>query len=125
MLAIRAPVRMLELSAKYFGKAEVSQVKNSEKQKSLSAAGLAGAIGRICLRGNGNGPHYLSGVRPPCAFALRVRAAALLRNRSIWPLGRVTQISPIHSSLTPMIGLALKLVRLTDVGDFPRSIVFR
>jgi hypothetical protein len=63
---------------------------------------------------------------PPVPLvALRARAAALLRNRSIWPLGRVTQISPIHSSLTPVIGLALKLVRLTEVADFPRSIVFR
>ena len=57
--------------------------------------------------------------------ALRVRPAALARNRSIWPLGRVTQISPIHSSFTPVMGLALKLVRLTTVGDFPRSMVFR
>src|SRR5438132_8789048 len=57
--------------------------------------------------------------------ALRVRAAALFRSRSIWPLGKVTQISPIHSSFTPLIGLALKLVRLTSVEDFPRSIVFR
>ena len=72
------------------------------------------------------GDCYLSGVRPLVALvALRARAAALLRNRSIWPLGRVTQISPIHSSFTPVIGLALKLVRLTEVGDFPRSIVFR
>src|SRR5882757_1988536 len=57
--------------------------------------------------------------------ALRVRAAALFRSRSIWPLGKVTQISPIHSSFTPLIGLALKLVRLTSVEDFPRSIVFK
>jgi hypothetical protein len=37
----------------------------------------------------------------------------------------MTQISPIHSSFTPLIGLALKLVRLTSVEDFPRSIVFK
>src|SRR6476619_7023671 len=59
------------------------------------------------------------------AFPLRPRAAALDRIRSIWPRGRVTQISPIHSSFTPLIGLALKLVRLTMVADFPRSTVFR
>jgi len=76
--------------------------------------------------GKRNGGCYLSGVRPPVVLvALRARAAALLRNRSIWPRGKVTQISPIHSSFTPVIGLALKLVRLTEVGDFPRSIVFR
>src|ERR1019366_4090704 len=69
---------------------------------------------------------HFSGVRPACVFAaLRARAAALARKRSIWPLGRVTQISPIHSSFTPLIGLALKLVRLTRVEDFPRSMVFR
>src|SRR3979490_2017956 len=72
------------------------------------------------------GNRYFSGIRPPCALtALRVRPAALVRKRSIWPLGKVTQISPIHSSFTPLIGLALKLVRLTRVDDFPRSIVFR
>ena len=62
-----------------------------------------------------------------CYFltALRERVAALARKRSIWPLGRVTQISPIHSSFTPLIGLALKLVRLTRLADFPRSMVFR
>ena len=57
--------------------------------------------------------------------ALRVRPAALPRKRAIWPLGRVTQISPIHSSLTPLIGLALKLVRLTTAEELPRSMVFR
>src|SRR5258708_21814105 len=56
---------------------------------------------------------------------LRERTAPLARKRSIWPLGRVTQISPIHSSFTPLIGLALKLVRLTRVADFPRSMVFK
>src|SRR3984885_1442913 len=66
------------------------------------------------------------GCVPACALAaLRDRAAALARSRSICPLGRVTQISPIHSSLTPLIGLALKLVRLTTLADFPRSIVFK
>jgi hypothetical protein len=87
--------------------------KNSEKQNSLRAEARR--------RNRSSGYRY----RPADLAALRVRAAALLRNRSIWPLGRVTQISPIHSSLTPVIGLALKLVRLTEVGDFPRSIVFR
>src|SRR6185312_3415167 len=76
-------------------------------------------------RGAGMLPsRYFSGDRAPLA-ALRARTAALLRRRSIWPRGRVTQISPIHSSLTPTIGLALKLVRLTTVDDLPRSIVFR
>src|SRR5579859_268989 len=56
---------------------------------------------------------------------LRERAAALARIRSIWPRGRVTQISPIHSTFTPLIALALKLVRLTVLGDLPRSTVFR
>src|SRR6476620_9487320 len=71
-------------------------------------------------------PRHFSGVRPPCALAaLRARAADLARKRSIWPRGRVTQSSPIHSSFTPLIGWALKLVRLTKVADFPRSIVFR
>src|SRR5450432_336693 len=56
---------------------------------------------------------------------LRARAAALARMRSIWPFGRVRQISPIHSSFTPLIGLALKLVRLTWAADLPRSMVFR
>src|ERR1700733_10477839 len=56
---------------------------------------------------------------------LRERPAARARKRSIWPLGSVTQISPIHSSLTPDIGLALKLVRLTTWPVLPRSIVFR
>ena len=60
----------------------------------------------------------------PCA-ALPVPPAALPRNRAIWPLGRVTQISPLHSSLTPLIGLALKLVRLTTAEELPRSMVFR
>ena len=55
----------------------------------------------------------------------RERAAALALRRSIWPLGRVTQISPIHSSFTPTIGLALKLVRLTTWAVLPRSSVFR
>src|SRR6266403_5056632 len=69
---------------------------------------------------------YFSWVRPAWVFAaLRARPAALARKRSIWPLGKVTQISPIHSSFTPLIGLALKLVRLTRVDDFPRSTVFR
>ena len=61
----------------------------------------------------------------PLLAALRLRVTALARSRSICPLGRVTQISPIHSSLTPTIGLALKLVRLTTLADFPRSMVFR
>src|SRR5260370_39962130 len=69
---------------------------------------------------------YFSCARPAWVFAaLRARPPALARKRSIWPLGRVTQISPIHSSFTPLIGLALKLVRLTKVADFPRSMVFR
>src|SRR5258706_15644267 len=69
---------------------------------------------------------YFSWVRPAWVFAaLRARPAALARKRSIWPLGRVTQISPIHSSFTPLIGLALKLLRLTRADDFPRSMVFR
>jgi len=51
---------------------------------------------------------------PPCASA-----PPCFFRRSIWPRGRVTQISPIHSSLTPLIGLALKLLRLTRVEDFP------
>src|SRR3954466_3663032 len=67
-----------------------------------------------------NSPAY-----PADFAALRARAVALARSRSIWPLGRVTQISPIHSSFTPWIGLALKLARLTSEGDFPRSMVFR
>src|SRR6516225_6426766 len=63
---------------------------------------------------------------PPAGrAALRAREVALARSRSIWALGSVTQISPIHSSLTPLIGLALKLVRLTRFADLPRSIVFR
>src|SRR4029078_10874619 len=74
-----------------------------------------------------------SGDRTPPARApyfaplepFRVRAADFARMRSIWPRGRVTQISPIHSSFTPLIGLALKLVRLTELGVLPRSIVFR
>src|SRR6202158_3553866 len=70
------------------------------------------------------GPLYFSCARPPWVFAaLRARAAALARKRSIWPLGRVTEISPIHCSFPPLIGLALKLVRLTRVEDFPRSMV--
>ena len=101
--------------------------KNSEKQKLRREDNRAiVGIDRISRFGKRNGDCYLSGVRPPVVLvAFRARAAALLRNRSIWPLGRVTQISPIHSSFTPLIGLALKLVRLTEVGDFPRSIVFR
>src|ERR1700749_4016679 len=76
------------------------------------------------------GAHFGESVGPPRHFsvalaALRLRATALARIRSIWPLGRVTQISPIHSSFTPMIGLALKLVRLTMEVDRPRSMVFR
>ena len=63
-------------------------------------------------------------VRPVAfAAALRVRDALFFR-RSIWPRGKVTQISPIHSSFTPLIGLALKLLRLTRVEDFPRSILY-
>src|ERR1700757_4603095 len=58
-------------------------------------------------------------------FALREREPPLARSRAIWARGRVTQISPIQSSFTPLIGLALKLARLTVDGDFPRSIVFR
>src|SRR5437868_2314890 len=81
---------------------------------------------RESLRGPDSRFIYFSCARPPWVFgALRARAAALARKRSIWPRGRVTQISPIHSSFTPFIGLALKLVRLTREGDFPRSIVFR
>jgi hypothetical protein len=101
--------------------------KNSEKQKLRRTSGEAlTGIDRISRFGNRNLDGYLSGVRLPADLvALRARAAALLRNRSIWPRGSVTQISPIHSSFTPVIGLALKLVRLTEVGDFPRSIVFR
>src|SRR5665213_3178322 len=56
--------------------------------------------------------------------ALRLRAA-FDRIRAICPLGKVRHISPIHSSFTPLIGLALKLMRLTMLGDFPRSTVFR
>ena len=57
--------------------------------------------------------------------ALRLRAAALARNRAICPRGKVTQISPIQSSFTPLIGLALKLERLTRPVPLPRSMVFR
>src|SRR5579872_4569624 len=52
--------------------------------------------------------HFAGVLCPPAAF-FRDRAAARARSRSIWPRGKVTQISPIHSSLTPAIGLALKL----------------
>ncbi|MEY9427281.1 NADPH:quinone reductase-like Zn-dependent oxidoreductase [Bradyrhizobium ottawaense] len=51
--------------------------------------------------------------------------ADLARSRSSWPLGMDRQISPTQSSFTPTIGLALKLVRLTTDGLFPRSIVFK
>ncbi len=71
---------------------------NSEKQK-IVITGL--------VNGTGKQNHtiaemtavrlYFSGGRPPCDLAaLRVRAIALFRRRSIWPLGKVTQISPIH-----------------------------
>ena len=43
----------------------------------------------------------------------------MARSRSSWPLGMDRQISPTHSSFTPTIGLALKLLRLTTEGDFP------
>src|SRR3982074_3705768 len=102
----------------------MSQAANSENQKN--------SLGRARPGGESGGPglfraaRHFSGARPPCALAaLRARVEALARKRSIWPLGRVTQISPIHSSFTPLIGLALKLVRLTRVADFPRSMVFR
>src|SRR6266542_1843911 len=68
---------------------------------------------------------FVAPVRYLALAALRARPAALARRRSIWPRGRVMQISPIHSSFTPLIALALKLVRLTTEGDFPRLIVFR
>src|SRR4030081_756271 len=71
------------------------------------------------------GPPLLLSLSPAPLAPLRARPAALARSRSIWPRGSVTQISPIHSSLTPLIGFALKLVRLTSVADFPRSTVFR
>src|SRR5581483_504930 len=58
-------------------------------------------------------------------LALRARDAALARNRAICPRGKVTQISPIQSSFTPLIGFALKLERLTRPVPLPRSIVFR
>ena len=61
------------------------------------------------------------GYRPP----FLARFAALARMRWIWPRGRVTKISPTHSGFTPLIALALKLTRLTTVGDFPFSMVFR
>ena len=49
-------------------------------------------------------------------FDLRARDPPLDRSRSIWARGSVTQISPIQSSFTPLIALALKLVRLTVDG---------
>ena len=58
-------------------------------------------------------------------LALRARAAALARSRATCPRGNVTQISPIQSSFTPLIGLALKLERLTRPVPLPRSMVFR
>src|SRR5262249_36906851 len=56
---------------------------------------------------------------------LALRRPVFVRIRSICARGSVRQISPIHSSFTPLIGLALKLLRLTRFGDFERSIVFR
>src|SRR5438105_12529089 len=119
--------RALETTMGVFPKNGNKSSRNSENQKLRRGGDEAIAdIGRINRFRNRSPDGYLSGVRPPADLvALRARAAALLRNRSIWPRGRVTQISPIHSSFTPLIGLALKLVRLTEVGDFPRSIVFR
>ncbi len=78
------------------------------------------------MQGERRGVPPASGVES-YLFAARARdlAAALARIREIWPRGRVTKISPIQSSLTPTIGLALKLFRLTTDGDLPRSIVFR
>src|SRR3954452_7882540 len=92
-----------------------------KSRKNLRTGARGGRIGP---------PHFVPltslGWAPTVARApLRERTAALARSRSIWPLGRVTQISPIHSSLTPLIGLALKLVRLTSVADLPRSMVFK
>src|ERR1700730_11879461 len=89
-----------------------SQFRKSEK--SLGGAGTEAGAGE---NHPPRGRHFFA--------ALRARLTALARSRSIWPLGSVTQISPIHSSFTPLIGLALKLVRLTTVADFPRSMVFR
>src|SRR6202051_4751663 len=103
-----APIflKIRNLSSDKFGKAEISQV---FRLRPRTFRRIESARGHDVL----------------LLAALRLRAVALARNRSIWPLGRVTQISPIHSSLTPLIGLALKLVRLTRVADFPRSMVFR
>src|ERR1700760_950284 len=69
------------------------------------------------------GPRTRPVYRPD--LALRARDAALDRIRAICPRGNVTQISPIQSGLTPLIGLALKLERLTRPWPLPRSIVFR
>src|SRR5436190_3166486 len=81
----------------------------------LTPDSLPEPANRITPRRRRAGVTYFSVARPPAVFAaLRVRVA-LFRRRSIWPRGRVRQISPIHSSLTPLIGLALKLVRLTRV----------
>src|SRR5262249_32871268 len=89
------------------------------------------------FRKSEDGARSLAGQWPAAAFrrgqgryfapfeALRARAAALARIRAICPRGRGAQISPIHSSFTALIGLALKLVRLTELGALPRSIVFR
>src|SRR5689334_20172110 len=74
--------------------------------------------GRIGGPGGSSDPR--SGYRP-----FLVRLAALVRMRWIWPRGRVTKISPIHSGFTPLIALALKLTRFTRVGDLPFSMVFR
>src|SRR5260370_11471545 len=123
MFASRSTSRALEANDGIISENQ-NQVK-SKIRKNRNCHGAAdSAPGRPVESGPLKDP-YFSGVRPPCALAaLRVRAVALVRKRSIWPLGRVTQISPIHSSFTPLIGLALKLVRLTGGDDFPRSIVF-
>src|SRR5258706_11146062 len=99
---------------------------NSENRKTGLAPLKTGEWRRESRAPTDSRAPYFSCARPAWVFAaLRARPPALARKRSIWPLGKVTQISPIHSSFTPLIGLALKLVRLTRVADFPRSIVFR
>src|SRR5262249_3444204 len=116
--------------SQYFRKTEKSQARipgtemHEPTGRKTASVGLYPRICRAALPGAAL--HYLSRDRAPPGLAVwRERAAVLARMRSIWPRGRVTQISPIQSSLTPMIGLALKLFRLTSEGDLPRSIVFR
>src|SRR5438270_14086972 len=76
---------------------------NSEKQKCLSFAANpwpGTSENRPDAAGFEGYLYYFSSARPAWTFAALRARAALARKRSIWPLGRVTQISPIHSSLT-------------------------